>query len=188
MIKHLFQRTITRKGKKIKAWYYWFYDENGKQVRKSCGTDGKPCLTKREAEAFIDGVVERKITPAAAAERMLQKQFTGAFQIAHPLGHRTESATGKVYVAGSGYDQRQSADANGSFDFAAFYKNKSAGSRCHDYRKKRAAPFGGQKNSAAKQHRQAQKHPLRYPWRIKFSAAIPRPARRKRPCQTKHAS
>lgn len=53
MIRHLFQRTITRNGKKIKAWYYWYYDANGKQVRKSCGQNGKPCLTKREAEAYI---------------------------------------------------------------------------------------------------------------------------------------
>ncbi len=53
MVRHLFQRTITRNGKKIKAWYYWFYDENGKQVRKSCGQNGKPCLTKRDAEFFI---------------------------------------------------------------------------------------------------------------------------------------
>ncbi len=53
MIKHLFQRTITRNGKKIKAWYFWYYDEDGKQVRKSCGQNGKPCLTKRDAEAFI---------------------------------------------------------------------------------------------------------------------------------------
>lgn len=53
MVRHLFQRTITKNGKKIKAWYYWFYDENGKQVRKSCGQNGKPCLVKRDAEAFI---------------------------------------------------------------------------------------------------------------------------------------
>ena len=53
MVRHLFQRTIVKNGKKIKAWYYWFYDENGKQVRKSCGQNGKPCLLKRDAEAFI---------------------------------------------------------------------------------------------------------------------------------------
>ena len=51
---HLYQRTITSKGKKVKAWYYWFYDENGKQVRKSCGQNGKPCLLKRDAQAFIE--------------------------------------------------------------------------------------------------------------------------------------
>lgn len=56
MIRHLFQRTITRNGKKLKAWYYWFYDESGKQIRKSCGTNGKPCLLKREAEVFIDNL------------------------------------------------------------------------------------------------------------------------------------
>ena len=58
MIKHLFQRTLVKNGKKIKAWYYWFYDENGKQVRKSCGTNGKPCLLKREAEQFLENLKE----------------------------------------------------------------------------------------------------------------------------------
>ena len=53
MVKHLYQRTITKNGKKIKAWYYWYYDDRGRQVRKSCGQNGKPCLLKREAEAFI---------------------------------------------------------------------------------------------------------------------------------------
>lgn len=53
MIRHLYQRTITQNGKKVKAWYYWFYDEDGKQVRKSCGQNGKPCLKKRDAEAFL---------------------------------------------------------------------------------------------------------------------------------------
>jgi integrase len=61
VIKHLFQRTITRKGKKIKAWYFWYYDESGKQIRKSCGTDGKPCLTKREAEAFLDALDDKEL-------------------------------------------------------------------------------------------------------------------------------
>ena len=61
MTKHLFQRTITKNGKKIKAWYYWFYDENGKQVRKSCGQNGKPCLLKRDAEAFIENLKDENI-------------------------------------------------------------------------------------------------------------------------------
>lgn len=61
MTKHLFQRTITRNGKKIKAWYYWFYDETGKQVRKSCGQNGKPCLKKKDAEAFIESLKDEEI-------------------------------------------------------------------------------------------------------------------------------
>ena len=65
MIKHLFQRTITRNGKQIKAWYYWYYDENGKQVRKSCGQNGKPCLLKRDAEAFIANLKDEDLlTPS----------------------------------------------------------------------------------------------------------------------------
>lgn len=50
---HLYKRSIKKNGKIIKVWYYWYYDESGKQVRKSCGQNGKPCLTKREAETFI---------------------------------------------------------------------------------------------------------------------------------------
>lgn len=61
MTYHLFQRTITKNGKKIKAWYYWFYDENGKQVRKSCGQNGKPCLIKRDAESFIESLKDTEI-------------------------------------------------------------------------------------------------------------------------------
>lgn len=57
---HLYRRSIVRNGKKIKAWYYWYYDVNGKQVRKSCGSRGKPCLTKREAEAFIEALPQEK--------------------------------------------------------------------------------------------------------------------------------
>lgn len=53
MVRHLYFRTIEKNGKKVKAWYFWFYDENGKQVRRSCGKDGKPCLKKRDAEEFL---------------------------------------------------------------------------------------------------------------------------------------
>lgn len=53
MKRHLFKRIETKKGRKEIRWYYWFYDENGNQVKKSCGRNGKPCLLKREAEAYI---------------------------------------------------------------------------------------------------------------------------------------
>ena len=58
---HLYQRTLTRNGKKIKAWYYWYHDEFGKQIRKSCGKDGKPCTLKRDAEAYISNLKEEEI-------------------------------------------------------------------------------------------------------------------------------
>lgn len=57
--RHLFKRTETKNGKKEVRWYYWYYDENGKQVKKSCGQHGKPCLLKREAEAFIAALAEQ---------------------------------------------------------------------------------------------------------------------------------
>lgn len=59
-IYHLYQRTIMHKGKKVKAWYYWFYDETGKQVRKTCGSNGKLCLLKREAEEFLISLIKNE--------------------------------------------------------------------------------------------------------------------------------
>lgn len=56
MTYHLYQRTITSKGKKIKVWYYWYYDNSGRQIRKSCAKNGKPCTIKREAQAFIENL------------------------------------------------------------------------------------------------------------------------------------
>ena len=58
-VRHLFKRTETKNGKKETRWYYWYYDANGKQVKKSCGKHGKPCLLKREAEAFIAMLEEK---------------------------------------------------------------------------------------------------------------------------------
>lgn len=58
MVRHLYQRTISKGGKPVKVWYYWYYDEDGKQVRKSCGHDGKPCIKKRDAESFIASLDE----------------------------------------------------------------------------------------------------------------------------------
>lgn len=57
---HLYQRTVEKNGKKIKVWYYWFYDEKGKQVRKSCGENGKQCTVKKQAEAFIERLAQKK--------------------------------------------------------------------------------------------------------------------------------
>lgn len=53
MQRHLFKRIVEKNGKKETRWYYWFYDEDGKQVKKSCGKNGKPCLLKREAESYL---------------------------------------------------------------------------------------------------------------------------------------
>ena len=71
---HLYQRTITRNGKKFKAWYYWFYDSNQKQVRKSCGSDGKPCLKKKDAESFI-----AKLPDSINSEKLTFNQFCTGF-------------------------------------------------------------------------------------------------------------
>ena len=74
MVRHLYQRTITRNGKSFKAWYYWFYDEDGKQVRKSCGQNGKPCIRKRDAEAFI-----ASLDAGYEIRQPLKDMFTGMY-------------------------------------------------------------------------------------------------------------
>lgn len=60
--KHLYQRTIVKKGKKIKVWYFWF-SHNGKQIRRSCGTNG-PCLTKRDAQQYIANIKDEDLIPS----------------------------------------------------------------------------------------------------------------------------
>lgn len=75
VIKHLYKRTITRKGKKIKAWYFWYYDENGKQIRKSCGTNGKPCLTKAEALFYINNINDNDLIPDSVTFTPTLREF-----------------------------------------------------------------------------------------------------------------
>lgn len=64
--KHLYKRTVTRNGKKMVVWYYWFW-HNGKQVRRSCGQHGKPCTTKREAQAYIAALTDEDLIPSKKA-------------------------------------------------------------------------------------------------------------------------
>ena len=73
MERHLFKRTETKNGKKEVRWYYWFYDENGKQVKKSCGQHGKPCYLKREAEAYLAMLAEK--------DRLEQEEYENARKI-----------------------------------------------------------------------------------------------------------
>ena len=75
MIYHLYQRSITYKGKKIKAWYYWYYDDAGKQIRKTCGIHG-PCTLKREAQAFIEKLPDPdKIKKAITFNQFCEHMF-----------------------------------------------------------------------------------------------------------------
>lgn len=63
IVKHLYQRTIIHSGKQVKAWYFWYYDEDKKQIRKSCGSNGKPCLTKKQAEIFLANINDNDLIP-----------------------------------------------------------------------------------------------------------------------------
>lgn len=101
MIKHLFQRTITRKGKKIKAWYYWYYDADGKQVRKSCGQNGKPCTIKRDAEAFLDGLDEKELT----REKTTFNDFCKDFYSPESYFIKKQLARGYVYQQNTLYQK-----------------------------------------------------------------------------------
>ena len=102
MIKHLYQRTITKNGKKIKAWYYWFYDAQGKQVRKSCGQNGKPCLLKREAEAFIANLEDEEITRS----KITFYDYCKGFYDDDSRFLKKQAARGYKYQANSLYQKR----------------------------------------------------------------------------------
>lgn len=101
MIKHLFQRTITRNGKKIKAWYFWYYDANGKQVRKSCGQNGKPCTVKREAEAFLDSLNDKELT----REKTTFNDFCKGFYDPDSLFLRKQQSRGFKYQQNTIYQK-----------------------------------------------------------------------------------
>jgi len=62
--KHLYQRTLTdsKTGKPFKAWYFWYYHD-GKKVRKSCGQYRRPCLLKRDAQAYIARLDDSLLIP-----------------------------------------------------------------------------------------------------------------------------
>ncbi|WP_461256774.1 hypothetical protein [Treponema sp. R80B11-R83G3] len=48
---HLFQRRLENGT----FWYYWYYDETGKQVQKACGYG---CESKRDATAFLENLLQ----------------------------------------------------------------------------------------------------------------------------------
>lgn len=64
MEKHLYQRTLTdpKTGKLLKVWYFWYY-HNGKKIRKSCGRYRRPCLLKRDAQAYIASLDDSLLIP-----------------------------------------------------------------------------------------------------------------------------
>lgn len=104
MVRHLFQRTITKNGKKLKAWYYWFYDENGKQVRKSCGQNGKPCLLKRDAEAFIDNLRDEDLS--TSTKSITFNDYCKGFYDSDSRFVRKQAARGFKYQENSLYQKR----------------------------------------------------------------------------------
>lgn len=74
IIKHLYQRQITSKGKKIKVWYYWYWMD-GKQVRKSCGRNGKVCITKKEAEQYIASITDEELDSTLKSDTITLQEY-----------------------------------------------------------------------------------------------------------------
>lgn len=101
MTYHLYQRTITHNGKKQKVWYYWYYDSSNKQVRKSCGSDGKPCLIKRDAQAFIE-----TLPPLIQEKKTITfNEFCKDFYAPDSRFILKQKARGTEYVANSLYQK-----------------------------------------------------------------------------------
>lgn len=77
MLYHLYRRTIFHGGKKIRVWYFWYYDKRGRQVRRSCGTGRKPCLTRRDAEAFLARLKQDE--PSAEERKFVRDYAQGLY-------------------------------------------------------------------------------------------------------------
>ena len=99
---HLYQRTLTRNGKKIKAWYYWYYDDFGKQIRKSCGKDGRPCILKRDAEACISNLKEEELKK----EKITFADYCMGFYEQGSRFLRKQEARGYKYQPNSVYQKK----------------------------------------------------------------------------------
>lgn len=77
---HIYQRTIKESatGKPVRAWYYWYLDDDGKQIRRSCGQSKLPCLLRRDAEAAIaeiehqEAMADEKSAQALRAARAVR--------------------------------------------------------------------------------------------------------------------
>lgn len=102
MKKHLYQRTITKNGKKIKVWYYWFYDAQGKQVRKSCGQNGKPCILKRDAEAFLESLNDEELQKS----KLTFSEYCNGFYDDNSRFLKKQAARGYKYQSNSIYQKR----------------------------------------------------------------------------------
>lgn len=74
IVKHLYQRTVKRNNRNCKVWYFWF-EHDGKQVRKSCGTS-----IKRDAMAYVASLKDEDLIPETPKEIVTFNDFcTGMF-------------------------------------------------------------------------------------------------------------
>ena len=98
VIPHLYQRSIKKDGEVIKCWYYWYRDENGKQIRKSCGQAGKPCLTKKAAQQFIAELPDDFYKVQAEKERLFIKNLYPDMFERNSLYMKKRAAKGREIV------------------------------------------------------------------------------------------
>lgn len=69
VVKHLYQRTVTKNGKKTKVWYFWYWYD-GKQIRRSCGT-----TKKSEALEFISKINDEELIPSLVKPQITFNDF-----------------------------------------------------------------------------------------------------------------
>jgi integrase len=88
---HLFKKPRQKNGKTIHRWYY-YYVTQGKQIQKSC----KRCVTKAEAEAFIQKLPRRSGNDAVLVKTVVATMFIPGsdhmkrrVQLGRPLDLRT---------------------------------------------------------------------------------------------------
>jgi hypothetical protein len=66
---HLYQRQLNTGT----FWYYWFYDEEKKQVQKACGFG---CEDKRDAVAFLEDLLRADLLEEKRKEKLQGISFS----------------------------------------------------------------------------------------------------------------
>ncbi|MFZ2635540.1 MAG: tyrosine-type recombinase/integrase [Rectinemataceae bacterium] len=98
---HPYPRKMKDKdGKLYRLWYYWYW-ENGKQIRKTCG--GK-CYLKRQAAEYIEDLKKKDIENAAAA--LIVPSSSGA-QHGRPVDITLKEFAADLFLSGAQHLRRR---------------------------------------------------------------------------------
>ena len=92
---HIFKKTVKSGNKTVQRWYYWFKDENGKQISRVC----KNCYTKQQAQIFISQLPQQLQEKFLVSELSKNMFVPGSefLQLQENLGKKHSPITLRIY-------------------------------------------------------------------------------------------